>query len=243
MTDADQTKSFRMFVRFTGNPNTYRREFEEFMNQTWVEEFIMVHHTGDEEEPHDHLHFMIIAKRGYDTITNNLKKIQEMKKLKKQYRTQQMGDAPEDYANVGSYLFNTKNGNVSTIVMTKGINEHQIKLWQSQAQEITKAFNDRELSRKREQKLNAKTCKKILSQIIEEGRPTSEDEMRRFTMGGAEQRIIEKIVKAYNDNLMKAPSRSSMTSMVLTVLSRWGYTHDVVKYYMKDFRSNEYNQW
>lgn len=235
--NADKSQ-FRMFVRFTGETKTYKSELEQFMNEPWVEQFIMVHHTGDSEDPHDHLHFMVIAYRSYDTITNYMKKIQSLKKLKKQYRTERMGDTDEDYANVGSYLFNTKNGNVATYVMSKGISEDIIVAWKHQANEITKAFTDKEMSRKREMKLNAKTSKKILSQIIEECRPAPQT----LQIGPIlEERIITMIVAKYNENLMKAPPRSSMTSMVLTCLSRWGYTQKVVEYYMKDFQSRDYN--
>jgi len=99
--------------------------------------YILVHHTTETENPHYHAYVRSTVSQG--NLSNYLKK--EFAVSKSDYSCKSC--KTDRKLEFWSYLFNTKKGNVPTLISYEGISPLEVKLAQETASQITKEFETR----------------------------------------------------------------------------------------------------
>jgi len=99
--------------------------------------YILVHHTTESENPHYHAYVRSSVSQG--NLSNYLKKEFEVSKSDYSCKACKTDRKLEFW----SYLFNTKKGNVPTLISYEGISPLEVKLAQETAKQITSEFEAR----------------------------------------------------------------------------------------------------
>jgi len=119
--------------------------------------YILVHHTTETENPHYHAYVRTSVSQG--NLSNYIKK--EFEVSKSDYSCKAC--MPDRKLEFWAYLFNTKKGNVPTLVASSGIPMLQINSAKEQANTIAKEFETRIKNAKEGKKLTKFDIAELLS--------------------------------------------------------------------------------
>jgi len=99
--------------------------------------FILVHHVPETENPHYHAYVRTSVSQG--NFSNYLKK--EFGVAKSDYSNKTC--APDRRLEFWAYLFNTKKGNVATLIDYQGISPLEVKMAQDTSKQLTVEYQER----------------------------------------------------------------------------------------------------
>lgn len=132
---------FEYRIRFDGIRELDERAIAFFKKRS--DGYILVHHVTETENPHYHAYVRTSVSQG--NFSNYLKK--EFGVAKSDYSNKT--SAPDRKLEFWAYLFNTKKGNVSTLISYEGISPLEVQLAKETSNQITKEFETRMASDKK----------------------------------------------------------------------------------------------
>lgn len=186
--------------------------------------FIFVLHTHTQYGARAHIHGVYQTILGKDTIRN---KIQSLTGLEgSEYCIQALkNDTEFDLKKAIQYLFHTKHGNVTRVLLQEGIPDEQVRECQEAAREVSEEFDAKKKKKKSDAKKDQITGKKIMLELIEECRPGFQEAMP------SPELIMKKAIQKFIGYQMRLPTTSSIDTMIMTIYANWGYTDFVLKCY------------
>jgi len=122
-------------IRFDGARELDERAIAFFKKRS--DGYILVHHVTETENPHYHAYVRSSVSQG--NLSNYLKKEFDVSKSDYSCKSCKTDRKLEFW----SYLFNTKKGNVPTLISYEGVSPLEIKLAQETAKQITSEFETR----------------------------------------------------------------------------------------------------
>lgn len=189
--------------------------------------FIFVLHTHTQYGARAHIHGVYQTILGKDTIRN---KIQSLTGLEgSEYCIQALkNDTEFDLKKAIQYLFHTKHGNVTRVLLHEGISPELVRECQEAAREVSEDFDAKKKKKKSDAKQEQITGKKIMLEVIEECRPDPQKAMPSPDI------IMKVLIEKFMKHQMRLPTTSSMDTTIMTIYANWGFTQFV----MKCYRSN-----
>jgi len=145
---------FEYRIRFDGTRDHDDRAIAFFKKRS--DGYILVHHVTETENPHYHAYVRTSVSQG--NFSNYLKK--EFGVSKSDYSNKT--SAPDRKLEFWAYLFNTKKGNVPTLISYEGISPLEVQLAKETANQVATEFETR-MKNKKENKLSKFDIAEMLS--------------------------------------------------------------------------------